>query len=438
MVEKKQKTPIASSNYMTPVLFGVAIIFLTFGVAGGWAAIAPIASAVVAPGVVAIENNRKVVQHLEGGIISEIYVVDGHMVDKGDLLFRIDPTQAKARATQVRQQLYAARVQEARLLAERDGQNEIDFPEDLLALDQDSVVRKAIADEQKQFNERKASIDGQISILRSRMEQAQTRIDGLNQELESTREQIGFVNKELVAVRSLHEKGLVSSTRLNQLERERAQLEGIIGRTTAEISGAQVTMGESELQIRQIRQERLEKAAEQITEIRRTINELKENLIVSSDILQRTEIRAPRSGTIINLAVFTKGQVIRAGDTLLEIVPEDEGLIINAQVSTTDIDNVHPGMTAEVRFPAFKARQTPVIFGEVRDVSADRLIDEQTRQPYFLARVSVANEDVPKHLRGRITAGMPGDVILPTGERTVLEYLLNPMETALTHAFTEE
>src|SRR5690606_39441749 len=157
-----------------------------------------------------------------------------------------------------------------------------------------------------------------------------------------------------------------------------------------------------------------------------------------SDILQRTEIRARRSGTIINLAVFTKGQVIRAGDTLLEIVPDDEGLIINAQVSTTDIDNVHPGMTAELRFPACKARQTPVIFAEVRDVSADRLIDEQTRQPYFLARVSVANEDVPKHLRGRITAGMPGDVILPTGERTVLEYLLNPMETALTHAFTEE
>lgn len=435
---EKRKAPKASSNYMGPVLFGFAVIFLTFGVAGGWAAIAPLGSAVLAPGVVVVDNNRKAVQHLEGGLISEIDVVDGQFVKEGDVLFRLDVTQAQANNTLIAQQLHAAQILEARLRAEREELDEIVLPEELKNLLSDPVVARAMQDEEVQFKERLASIRGQVDILESRIAQSNNRIDGLNVELKSTREQIDFINMELVGVRDLHEKGLVPSTRLNSLERERARLEGVIGRTVAEISGTQSVIGESRLQIAQLRQQHLEDVAKQVTEARKTINELKERLIVSSDILRRTAILAPRSGRVIGLKVFTVGQVVRAGDTLLEIVPKNEGFVVNAQISPLDIDAVTPNMSAEVRFSAFKARTTPVVFGSLKEVSPDRIVDEKNGQPYFLARVIVAEEEIPEALKGRITAGMPADVILPTGERTVLQYLLNPLETALSQSFAEE
>lgn len=430
--------PKAADNFMGPILFGLAVIFMTFGIAGGWAAMAPLDSAVVAPGVVAVENNRRLVQHLEGGIISEILVQDGHRVEEGAVLFRLDTTRAKATEAVERQLLHAARILEARLIAELGDRSEIALPEDILEVRDQPAVAQAIEDQTAQFTERRNSINGQIGILRARVEQAHTRADGLNQELESTRQQIGYINEELTGVRQLYEKGLVSAPRMHALERERARLEGVIGRTIAEISGAEAMAGEAELQIRQLQQERLERTAEQVIDVRKTINELHERLTVSSDILRRTAILAPRSGKVLNLKVFTVGQVIRAGETLLEIVPEDEGMIINAHVSPMDIDKVLTGMNAEVRFTGIKAHQAPVVYGEVREVSPDRLIDENTRQPYFLARIVVAESDIPEPLQGRLTPGMPSDIILPTGERTVLEYLVQPMQTALTRALREE
>lgn len=438
MSDKKTIIPKVSTNYAGPAFFGLAVIFMTFGVAGGWAAIAPLDSAVLAPGVVAVENNRRSVQHLEGGIISEINVTDGQRVDEGDILFRLDTTRARASETVERQQLHTARILEARLMAERDELEEIQFPKEIMELDDMPVIAQAIEDQISQFRERKASINGQIAILRQRIRQSESRIDGLEQELESTREQVEYIHDELVGVRALYEKELVSSQRLLALERERSRLQGTIGRTIAEISGAQTTIGEAELQIEQLRQEHQERAAEQITEVRRTINELTEKLTVSSDVLRRTAIIAPRSGTVIGLNVFTIGQVIRAGDTLLEIVPEDEGLIINAQVSPMDIDRVFPQMNAEVRFSAFKMNETPVVYGQVREVSPDRLIDEDTRQPYFRARIVVSEDDLPEILKGRISPGMASDVILPTGERTVLQYMIHPIQQALSQALTEE
>ncbi len=434
----KVKIPTASSNYMGPVLFGAAVVFMTFGVAGGWAAIAPLDSAVVAPGVVAVENNRRSVQHLEGGIIAEILVAHGDRVEEGDVLFRLDTTRAQASATVEQQQLTAARVLEARLVAERDDRPEIVFADDILAEKDVPFIAQAIEDQQSQFRERRTSIAGQVGILQARIQQSNTRIDGLQQELTSVRDQIGYINQELEGVRQLYEKGLVSSARLLGLERERVRLEGVIGRTLAEIAGAESTIGEAELQIEQLRQERQEQASEQITEVRRAINELRERLTVSSDVLRRTAITAPRSGQVINLKIFTVGQVIRAGDTLLEIVPQDEGMIINAQVSPLDIDRIYTGMATEVRFAAFGAQDVPVVFGEIREISPDRLVDEDTRMPYFLTRVVIAEDDIPEQLKGKLVPGMSGDIIVPTGERTALQYLIDPLHDALVRAFREE
>lgn len=438
-MERKNRLRKASTNYMGPVLFGLAVIFLTFGVAGGWAAMAPLDSAVVAPGVISVENNRKSIQHLEGGIVSQINVQDGQRVKEGDVLFRLDKTQAQASQLLVAHQLNANRIIEARLLAERDGQEKIEFPPDLLqASKQDDTIARTINDQTSQFNEAKASVDGQIDILNSRVEQARTRIDGLQQQLAATHEQIKFINKELVGIRELYKKQLASADRLYALERNRAQLEGQIGSTTAEISGTEATIGEAKLQIHQIRQQRMEDAAKQITEVRKNINEAKERLTVSSDTLRRTAIVAPRSGTIFNLKVFTIGQVIRPGDTLAEIVPDNEGLVINVQISPLDIENVHPGMEAQVRFSSFTSRNIPTILGQLREISADRLVDETTRQPYFRGQVVVAENKLPTEIRGRLTPGMPADIIVPTGERTAMEYLVHPLKATLMHAFTEE
>ena len=260
--------PKATDNFMGPIMFGLAVVFMTFGIAGGWAAMAPLDSAVVAPGVVAVENNRRLVQHLEGGIISEILIQDGHRVEEGAVLFRLDTTRAKATEAVERQSLHAARILEARLIAEIDGRPEIALPEDILEVRDQPAVAQAIADQTAQLAERRNSVNGQIGILRARVQQANTRADGLRQELESTRQQIGYINEELTGVRRLHEKGHVAAPRLHALERERARLEGVIGRTIAEISGAEAMAGEAELQIHQIQQERLERTAEQIVEVR--------------------------------------------------------------------------------------------------------------------------------------------------------------------------
>lgn len=432
-------TPRATDNYMGSVMFGLAVVFMTFGVAGGWAAIAPLDSAVVAPGVVSVENNRRLVQHLEGGIISEIAVSDGERVDEGAVLFRLDTIRARATEAIEQQMLHSARILEARLIAERDEQEHITLPEDILRISKEQpYVAQMIDDQITQFKDRKTSITGQINILQSRVNQAKTRAEGLSRELEATQDQIHYIKEELSGVRQLFEKGLVSAPRLHSLERERARLEGIIGRTIAEISSAQAMAGEAELQVSQLRQERLERAGEQITEVREKISELRERLAVSGDVLRRTAILAPRSGKVLNLKVFTVGQVVRAGETLLEIVPDDEGLVINAQVSPMDIDRVTAGMTAEVRFSGIKERDAPTVYGQVREVSPDRMVDETTRQPFFQVRVVVPEDDIPGVLQGRITPGMPGDVILPTGERTVLQYLVDPMQSAFSRALREE
>ncbi|WP_367715669.1 HlyD family type I secretion periplasmic adaptor subunit [Nitratireductor sp. GISD-1A_MAKvit] len=324
-MSKEPNAPKASTNYLAPALAAGAIIFLTFGVAGGWAAIAPLDSAVLAQGVVAVENNRRSVQHLEGGIVAEINVTEGQRVKEGDVLFRLDTTRARANEAVDRLQLSFARILEARLLAERHHHDAISFPEDIEAQRSIPAIDQAIENQVALFNERKLSIDGQIDILESNIQQSRKRIKGLETELQATQEQIGFIKEELTGVRKLFEKGHVSSVRLYSLERERARLEGLIGSNEAEISSTESRISEVQLKIDQLRQERLEHAAEEITEVRKTINELRERLNVSSDVLRRTAIVAPRGGTVIGLKVFTKGQVVRAGDVLLEIVPEDEG-----------------------------------------------------------------------------------------------------------------
>ena len=416
-------------DWRVPAIAGYVLIVGTFLVLGGWSAFARLDSAITATGVVSAETNRKTVQHLEGGIVREIHVREGQHVQAGQVLFRLDFTQAKAGYELQRNQLDSAIAQEARLIAERDGQEQIAFPQELLDRADDPNVKRAIADQVAQFQERCGSLKGGVQILDAKIDQYQLEIEGLKQERSGTANQLGFVNEELVDVRHLFEKQLTQKSRLMLLERERSRLEGLIGRSTADESKARNGIEEARLQIRHLRQKFEEDVANSMLETRQKINDLREKVRVARDVLSRVDILSPSTGVAQNLRVFTSSGVVKAGEPMVDVVPERDALIVQAHVQPQDTENLQPGMPAEVRFSSFQTRILPIIVGKVESISRDRLVDEQTKQPYFLAQVVV--DDIPSFVKDRLSAGMPADVIFPTGERTVLDYLVRPLKDRL-------
>jgi HlyD family secretion protein len=423
-------------NWKHPAILGYIIITMTFLVPGAWSAFAKLDSAVVATGVVAAESNRKTVQHLEGGIIQDILVREGQRVKQGDVLFRLDTTQAQANLDLYQNQLYAALAQEARLLAEREGMSELTFPKELSEAQHLPMVARAVADQMKGFNERRASLLGQEGLLEIKIGQYKTEIEGLIAEQTATKRQLEWIIEELAGLRTLLDKNLVQKSRVLALEREKSRLEGVIGRSTADQAKAQNGISEAQLQIRQLHQKFLEEVTGQILEARQKIADLREKVRVARDVFRRSAIVAPASGWVQSLKVFTRGAVIKPGEPLLEIVPEHDTLIVQAHVAPNDMESLAPGIRAEIRFTAFRTNILPLIIGRVGSISRDRLIDETTRQPYFLAQVVV--EDLPREVRQRLTAGMPAEVLFPTGERTVLDYLVRPLKDRINSALREK
>lgn len=425
-------------DWRRPALAGYIVIILAFGVLGTWSAFAKLASAVLAPGTVTLESSRKVIQHFEGGIVAKILVHEGEHVDQGQILFLLDDTAARANASAVQDELFALRAQEARLVAERDGKDAVVYPTDFAAKITQPVVRDAVADEDKQFLERRASLLGEVDILNSKIRSFHTQIQGIQDEKTATEQQLGFINSELTDLTGLLAENLVQKTRVLALQREKARLEGVIGQSVAEIAKAQNDIGEANLQIAQLHKKFSEDVNSQILQVREKIAELQQKNAVSEDVLQRIQIRAPLAGTIQNLHVATVGGVIRPGEPLAELIPDNDNLVVDARVSPADIDAIDQGMDAEVRFSAFHGYTLPIIMGHVDTVSRDSILNEATKEPYFLARIVVDKEDVPVVIRDKIKAGMPVEVVVPTGERTVISYLTRPLRNRANSAFREK
>ena len=429
-----------SGDYRRVALTGYLLITLIFVVFGGWAAVARIDGAVIAAGTVSVQSKRQVVQHLEGGIIGEIRVRDGQSVKEGDILFILDDTSPRANHDATRNQLDLALASEARLNSERRELTEVEFPQDLINRKSDQRVSAIMLDQSLQFRDRKRAVDGQVGILTSRIEQYRQEIEGLGRERASAEKQLELIDQELRGVRELYTKNLVPLSRLTALERERARLDGTIGRNTADIAKAENNIGEMRLQVQQIRQKFQEEVSTQILDVRQKLHDLRERLNIAENVLRRIDIRAPRDGEVqnINPRIYTIGAVVRPGDTLLEIVPKGDNLIVEAQVQVTDVDRLATvSPIVEVRFPAFHQRETPTILGTTKSVSRDRLMDEATRTPYFLAVVEISATDIPEALAQRMRPGMPAEVIFNTGERTVLSYLTKPLTDAFHHSFRE-
>lgn len=426
------------SSHKTVARIGYVVILVTFGALGIWAATAPLDSAVIAPGVVSVEGNRKTIQHLEGGLVRSVLVREGQKVKAGQVLFELDPTQAVAGRDIAENQFMRLLAMEARLTAERDNAPAPRFPAELTSRISEPLVAQTIADEQSQFVERRGTLNGQVELLETRRETYRTEIEGIDEELAGMRQQGAYLDDEITGLKSLYEQDLVPKPRLLALQRERAALTGRIGRSIADRSKAQKGIAETSLSIRQTRQQFYEEVSKQLSETRTQVNDIREKFTVAQDQVRRIRVVSPVSGSAQNLKVFTQGAVVGAGAPLVDIVPDNTDLIVQAHFSPNDIDNLRPGMDAEVRFPSFHSRTLPEINGKVQSVSGDRLTDEHTGNPYFLAQISVPNAELPAEIKGKLTAGMSAEVVVPTGERTVLEYIWEPITKALRNTGREE
>jgi HlyD family secretion protein len=426
--------PIAWQHY---AIAGYALILATFGVAGLWAATVRLDRAVISTGVIVAESSRKIVQHFEGGMVQAVLVRDGQTVRAGDVLLRIDPVQSQASADLFRNQLDAALVLEARLRAEQAQSDGLHLPAEIAARRDEPALARMIGDQTGQLVERRTTLKGQLALIEAKVAQLRTEISGLAVEKSSVEQQVGFIRQELEGLRSLHERNLIPLSRLLVMERERTRLEGVIGRSVAERAKAENAISEAGLQITQLKQKLQETVTGQLLETRQRIGELREKLVVAQDVFRRHEIRASHDGVIQALKVVAIGQVVRSGEPLMEIVPTADRLVVNVQFSPNDLEAVHAGMRAEIKFPTFQARRTPAVFGRLTVVSRDRLVDEGTKKAYFAGTVEIDEHQLPADVGQRLLAGLPAEVVVSAGERTALEYLFAPFFDAMGRAFHE-
>ena len=430
MADKPSPKPVALAGYF--------LIFMTFGVLGSWAAVAKLDSAVVAPATISLEGNRRVVQHFEGGIVEEILVTEADVVEQGQVVLRLNAVEARSNLEVFSTRLDVARLVEARLLAERALEYSVAFPEEVAAKGTETV-KAVVADQRDLFADRRSILKSQADILSARVDQINVQIEGLELQKSAFERRIANYTEMLDRMRDGESRGLIQGNVLSQREDELIEIEANLGQVISDIAQAKASIGETELQVLQLTQEYRERANTELEQIRAEISELQERRKVAQDVLDRTEIRAPGSGTIQNLKVHTVGSVIRPGEILMELVPEDEELIINARVSPIDKDNVSPGLATEVRFTAFKTKLTPIMLGSVETVSGDVITpDNANEPPYFLARITVDEADIPEEISGRLTAGMPADVIITTGERTVANFIVSPLMDAVRKSMIEE
>ncbi len=442
MPSLSQITPALRDDDRPIRRLGLIVVFLVFGVFGGWAALAPLDSAAMAPGIITVESYRKTVQHLEGGIIRTLQVRDGDSVAKDQVLVTLDDTQPRAQLEVMRGQYYIDAAREARLVAQRDGASEVRYPADLSARRNDPRVEDAIRVQNQTFMVRKTAHEGEISVYRRQIEQLRAKADGLRSQRRSRERLVESYRGELRDFTSLLEEGFTEKQKVRELERNLAQSEGQLGELLADIAATELEISETELKILQLKKELQREVAKELGEIQSALFELREKIQSLEATVKRTVVRAPEAGMVMGLSVHTLGAVIQPGGRILDIVPQNEKLIVEARISPIDIDRVKVGQTAEVRFTAFKSRLIPKIEGKLISLSADRLVEEhqQDAAPYYLARVEVTPEGIKDLARQHLVLvpGMPAEVFINTGERTLLQYLTQPLTITFARSFTED
>jgi HlyD family secretion protein len=380
----------------------------------------------------------KKVQHPTGGIVGELRVRDGDRVKQGDILVRLDDTVTRSNLAIVTKGLDELYARRARLESERDGTTSINFPGDLLERESAPAVAAILDGERKLFDLRSSARTGQKAQLRQRIEQLNEEIRGLKAQRESKEKETQLIGREKEGVYDLWKQKLVPLTKITQLEREEARLQGEAGQLVAQTAQAGGKISETELQILQVDRDLSSEVAKETREIDGKIGEFVERKVAAEDQLKRTDLRAPQDGTVFQSNVHTVGGVVTAGDAIMMIVPDADSLTVEAKVNPQDIDQLREGQTALLRFSAFNQRTTPEIYGKVTRVSADTSSDQRTGQTYYTVRIAMPADEVAKLGEVKIMPGMPVETFIQTGERTMISYLTKPLHDQLMRTFREK
>lgn len=417
---------------------GLRILLITGVLGGGWFFLMPLAGAVVVPGNLVVQSNVKTIQHPTGGVVAEVAVRNGSHVKSGDLLVRLDATQVRASLQMVSKQLDEVRTKMARLSAERDGHEQLAIPQAVAARMSDDTVKSLLASEEGLFKARSNARHSQKELLQSKVQQLTEEISGLDVQVDSRGKQLELIKGELAGVQDLYDKRLVPITRLTTLQRESARIEGERGQLLSSIAETKSKIGEAQLQIVRIDQDFRTEVVKDLGEAQGKEAELVERGVAARDQLDRIEIHAPTSGIVHQLSAHTIGGVVKAGDPIMEIVPDADDLQVEARLQPQDIDHVHAGQKAFVRFSAFNQRTTPQLTGEVSYVSADTSHDQQTNASYFTVRITLPDDERRRLAGQQLVPGMPAEVFMQTGSRTMVSYVFKPIVDQMRRAFVEQ
>lgn len=433
---------MAKLNIRREIVIGSITIILFFGVFGLWAALAPLESAAIAPGTIAISGKHKAVQHLEGGIIKNIDIKENSLVKKGQPLITLQPTQAQANLHITRYALYRQQLIKQRLLAELNDKQKLTppqpQPQPQSKLKDSQRINAMIEAQQSIFSANQSTYQQMMTIHNKRLVELKQQLQGMTQRLKASQRQNEILHKELANIKILADKKLVKQSRLLSLQREDARLDGQIADNKAAIDNQQRKIIETELEVQTTVNKRKKELLAQLHETQQKITELSEKHLAQADVLTRTVIRAPIAGRIVDLKVHTVGGVIAPGEVLMNIVPSQAHLIVEARVSPLDIDIVTPGLVAKVRVSVFQQRDVPLLIGTVTDVSANSLQDQRTGESYYLAQINLPDSEVKKLPGGSLYPGMPAEVMIITHKQTPWQYFIAPIKRSFDHAFREE
>jgi len=436
--DQKADFTIEMTDPRRPLWVGGLLIFITFFVGGLWVVMAPLDSAAVAPGVVVVESSRRVIQHLEGGIVDDILVHDGSEVQAGDILVRLDNTRANANLSILQGDQDTHTALQSRLLAERDNLPALVFPAELTARAQDPTVAALMRAQSDLFAARKNSMENQKSILEQRIQQYREQIVGLQALQRSKESQLRTIRDELNDLQGLLASGYVTKTRVLQLEREAARLEGEAGDHISSVARAEQGIGETRLQMLQLEKTRREEINKELQDVQARLSEGREKLVAARDVMKRVDIVAPVSGTVMNMQLHTIGGVVSPGSPMMEIVPLSDTLVVEAQVNAMDIDTLHVGQKVGIHVSAADARLVPTIYGVLDSVSADRMTDQRSGAPYYKARISISQAELARlGSDHRLHSGMSVEAMIIRGERSAINYALKPLLEAFSKSFRE-
>jgi HlyD family secretion protein len=433
-------TPPGTPRYLrarAPLVLGWMTLLALVGGFGLWSVITTISGAIVAPGRIEVEQNRQIVQHPDGGVVSEILVSEGDSVEAGDILLRLDGTLIRSELSIVEGQLFEAQARRARLEAERDGKTAMEVPEALIQLAANNAEAAEQLEGQKRlFEARAETLSRTIDQLDKRRAQTLSQIDGIDAQSRALSSQLELIAKELADQQSLLERGLAQAPRVLALQREEARLAGQVGELTASRAQAEGRVTELEMQTLGLSAQRREEANTQLRDIGSSELQLIQRQRALAEQVARLDIRAPTSGTVLGLQVTTPRAVLRPADPVAFIIPQDRPLIITVQISPLHVDEVQVGQSVKLMFPAFSSRTTPELDGVLALVSADALSDQRTGATYYRAEISLSTSEAER-LGHTLLPGMPVEAFIQTEPRTPLTYLVKPFTDYFTHAFRE-